>query len=146
MRMPNLCTYSLLVISVAGALVSWRSFADTQCSPSLYVTGIGYVLGASGNVSLSVQGMSDDVVQSAIGNWESGCPESYGTSFPSISIGTGGDVQIDVIYHATGSDPSGGCGHFDSEIGPVSVPNPGDQYSGQVVGGQIHIYGHTSQG
>lgn len=144
------CTLSRTCAALFLFLVVTSSvpvLADTQCSPGLFVIGTGYVLGIGSNINLNLQGMSSSDASTAVDNWRSGCPGTYGSSFPSVSIGGQGGIGINVIFHPQGNAPYGsGCGYTDLSVGPVSGSNPGGRYSGQVVGGTIHIYTHTSAG
>jgi hypothetical protein len=76
-------------------------------------------------------------IGSAIGIWSGGCPDQYGTSFPTLLDNTSGDIDITVSRSLDSNPFEGGhCAAFSHLL----------DGSNRVVGGDITIYAYTNGG
>jgi hypothetical protein len=66
--------------------------------------------GISSGDTLDISGVSSADINTAIGYWSGGCP-GYGNSFPGMSAGGSGGLEVNVVHHTgTSTLASGSCG------------------------------------
>jgi hypothetical protein len=119
-----LAVLTLIVISQPIAAQCVSQYYNTNNASS-----IGVISGSGWLVAPPIGG--------AIDIWSGGCPDQYGTSFPTLLDNTSGDIDI-TVSRSYDSNPfsGGGCAAFNHLLDGAN----------RVVGGDITIYRYDNSG